>query len=108
MVFADMRTSISAGFFLFGLALASFALFLHPMDPADFLAKAVFSPQETFSLVYGYIQSMAFWFSVACMAIGIAGMLVAVLQRRQRRQLVPQFDDRRMDGEDGEENWMFL
>ncbi len=87
--------------------MASFALFLHPMDPADFLAKALFSPQQTFSLVVGYIQSLAFWFSAACMAIGLAGMLAAILQYVQRRYFFTRLEDKQIES-DGEENWMFL
>lgn len=105
MDFSDKRTSVSAGFFLFGLSLASFALFLHPLDPIDFLVKAVFSPQETFPIVSGYLQSMAFWFSGACVAIGIAGMVGAVV-RRQRKTFPAQGQCEADDK--GEEHWIFL
>lgn len=108
MDFSDKRTSLSAGFFLFGLSMASFTLFLHPMDPVDFLVKAVFSPQETSSIVYGYMQSMAFWFSAACMAVGISGLGAIALRRWQRRQYFSKLGESRSDGGDGEENWMFL
>lgn len=108
MNFSTTRASLSTGFFLIGLSLAGFLVLISPTDPADFLVEAVLRPQETFSIVYAYMQSMAFWFSAVCMAIGIACVAVLALHRLRKRQLFSRLNEPRSDSGDGEENWMFL
>ncbi|MDQ9170903.1 hypothetical protein Q8A64_10825 [Oxalobacteraceae bacterium R-40] len=94
--------------FLAGLSLASFALFLHSMDPVEFLRKAIFSPRDAFQTVYGYVQTVVFWISAGFMTAGIAGILVIVFQRWRTKHFFSRVSAQQTDACDGEENWMFL
>lgn len=108
MAFLNDSAAISKFFFLLGLIMASFALLLHPMDPMDFVTKAFVSPHETFHIIFGKVQSMAFWISVALMVAGVLGMLLVAIQRWRARHFFSQMKAQRLHAGDSEENWMFL
>jgi hypothetical protein len=78
------------------------------MDPEEFLRKVFFTPQETFPLIYGYVQTMAFWISAGLMAAGIIGMLAILVQRWRARHFFSRLGAEQPDTGDGEEHWMFL
>lgn len=108
MSFLNDGGAISKFFFLLGLGMASFALFLHPMDPIEFVTTAFVSPRETFQIMYGKVQSIAFWISAVFMAAGVLGMLLAAIQRWRARHFFSQIRVQHLHAGDGEENWMFL
>jgi hypothetical protein len=108
MTFLNGGVAISKFFFFLGLGAASFALFLHPMDPIDFVTQAFVSPQETFHVIYGKVQSIAFWISAAFMLAGVLGMLLVAVQRRRARHFFAQMKAQHLPADAGEENWMFL
>lgn len=102
------KVSMNKFLFLTGLSLASFALFLHPMDPVEFLRKAFFSPRDTFRVIYGYVQTLFFWISAGFMAAGIVSLFVIVIQRWRAKHFFSRISAQHIDAGDGEENWMFL
>ncbi len=58
-----------------GFSLMSFALFLNPMDPNDFLRLAYSDPLATIREAYGIRSAVSFWISVALMSTGLIGVL---------------------------------
>lgn len=100
------KASISKFFLLSGLVLASASLFLHPTDPEEFLVTAFVSPRATFAVMYGVVQTVAFWISAGLMVAGVLGMLLVVIERWKAKQFFSRVD-KPLDA-DGEENWMFL
>jgi hypothetical protein len=108
MTFLNGGAAISKFFFFLGLGTASFAVFLHPMDPIEFVTMAFVSPRETFQIMYGKVQSIAFWISAAFMAAGVLGMLLAAIQRWRARHFFSQMRVQPLHADAGEENWMFL
>lgn len=95
-------------FFLSGLILASFSLFLHPMGPMEFLGKVFSIPADTFPILAGYVQAAVFWISAGCTVAGIVGMLLVAVQRWRKRRFFLRADAPQSKAGDGEENWMFL
>lgn len=53
----------------------SFALFLHPMNPNDFLMLAFSTPLETIRESYGIRSAASFWISIALMSMGLIGLI---------------------------------
>ena len=102
------KAAVSKLFVVAGLLLASFSLFLHPMDPMEFLKKLVGDPANTFDVLYHYVQTVVFFLSVACTMAGILGMLLVAVQRWRRKRLFCRAIDPQSQSGDGEENWMFL
>jgi hypothetical protein len=70
---ADLRYSSYC--FRISLLLAAFALFLHPMNPSDFVYLAWQSPLETI-LGYGWQAAVLFWIAIAMFIIAIIGPLL--------------------------------
>lgn len=108
MAFHGEKASLGKFCFLVGLGLACLALFLHPMDPAAFLSEVFFTPENTFRMTHGYLQTIGFWISVGFMGVGIVGMLGTAVQRWRARHFLSRLRDAHSDSVDGEENWMFL
>ena len=62
-----------------GFGLVNVALFLHPMNPSDFLVLAVSDPWSSIVDQQGGGVALFFWFSSALFAIGFAGLLSRLL-----------------------------
>lgn len=58
-----------------GLGLMSFALFLQPMDPINFLVLVFSDPLETVRESYGIQAAILFWVSAGLVFVGIAGIV---------------------------------
>ncbi|MGZ5818217.1 MAG: hypothetical protein ACXWJD_05665 [Burkholderiaceae bacterium] len=57
------------------LQLMCFALFLHPMNPEDFLLLVITDPLQTFSDQYGSEMAFAFWIGLSLFLVGLFGWL---------------------------------
>ncbi len=57
-----------------GFCVMSFALFLDPMNPNDFLALALSAPLETIRESYGIQSAASFWISVVLISFGVIGL----------------------------------
>lgn len=58
-----------------GLQLMSFALFLHPMSPEDFLMLAITAPLDTITDQNGSAMAFGFWISLSLVWIGLFGWI---------------------------------
>lgn len=56
-----------------GLGLLNLALFLHPMNPMDFLALAFSDPLQTVANQYGHAMAVLFWLSLMLTLSGLLG-----------------------------------
>ena len=61
-----------------GFCIMSFALFLHPMNPNDFLMLALLAPLETIRESYGIQPAASFWISIALISAGLVGLIGSV------------------------------
>jgi hypothetical protein len=90
-----------------GLSLMSFALFLHPMNPRDFLALVVSAPFDTIRDTYGIQAAVLFWLSVALTMSGLVRVIwliqkwVTSIIRARQNTMKSRFENL-------EENWYFL
>jgi hypothetical protein len=69
-----------------GLQLMCFALFLHPMNPEDFLALTIADPLETVSQPYGMAMAIGFWISLLLILIGFIGWIDMGRKFKRSRQ----------------------
>ena len=83
-----------------GSGLMSFALFLHPMSPEDFLALAFWTPAETIQTAYGIQAAILFWISLSLIA---AGSLALIFFLKKPHRNTKNTSTYHMD-----ENWYFL
>jgi len=102
------KAAVSKFVVVAGLILASFSLFLHPMDPMEFLTKLIGSPAGALDVIYAYVQTIVFLLSMVCTIAGICGMLLVAVQRWRRKRFFCRANDPQSQAGDGEENWMFL
>jgi hypothetical protein len=61
-----------------GFGLMNFALFLHPMNPEDFLALVLSAPSETMLDAYGIQAAVLFWISVTLISSGLIGLVGSI------------------------------
>ncbi|HEX2531429.1 MAG TPA: hypothetical protein VHK70_08155 [Burkholderiaceae bacterium] len=65
-----------------GVGMMSFALFLHPASPGDFVARVLFAPHASLLSSYGIQAVILFWISLALLAAGLVAMFMHSLLRR--------------------------
>lgn len=70
-----------------GLQLMCFVLFLHPMNPEDFLALAIVDPLETVSQPYGATMAIGFWISLLLVVVGLTGWIDIGSRFKRSRQV---------------------
>jgi hypothetical protein len=70
-----------------GLQLMCFALFLHPMNPEDFLALTIADPLETVSQPYGLTMAIGFWISLLLIVVGFIGWIDIGSKFKRLRQV---------------------
>src|SRR5450631_622106 len=57
-----------------GLAVMNFAVFLHPMDPMDFLALVFSDPLQTVGDSYGIQAAILFWIGASLFTFSLVGL----------------------------------
>jgi hypothetical protein len=93
-----------------GCVLMSFALFLHPMSPRDFLALALSAPFDSMRDSYGIQAAALFWISMIVVCVGMAGSVCCnkYFQRLVRPRSKAPERSANAYCKDIEENWIFL
>lgn len=61
----------------------SLALLLHPMDPLNFLALALFDPLQTISESYGIQAAILFWSGTLLLAFDLLLLIRKIMPRTQ-------------------------
>jgi hypothetical protein len=69
-----------------GLTIGNFALFLHPMNPEDFLIMVGSHPLQTVNGEHGSEMALLFWTGLALTVFGLLGLVRAqgIFQSRKR------------------------
>jgi hypothetical protein len=79
---------IFLGLMLSGVGLMSVAMFLHPMSPEDFLGLVLSNPLQTIADAEGGLVALLFWGSALVFLIGLAGLVVRLMDALHRLRLI--------------------
>lgn len=86
----------------------SFALFLQPMSPDDFLVLVLSDPLETVRAAYGIQAAVLFWISIALTSIGLLGLTCIAARFKKPATSAKRQHKNTASTEYAEENWSFL